>query len=320
MEFMLLRDQGQFVTAGDRRTSRGIVSQRVMAWLALCCLALLLQGCASVAKSGWVKKQVGKGVYPTLETFHDVAMGCQDMEIVKTTMEAYVLLAETLAVSSPENQDLAVFASRIYAYLSFGFVVHEDLERARKLYWKGIELGKKALRLNPDLKEALDRGEPLYRNVHLLRPEKDVPAAFATALNQGMLLICSLDVPEAVGEANAFKALCDWVIEHDPTYFCGGTYSLIGVFYGLKPGIMGGGPEKARKEFDEAIRINPDFLLHHYLFARYVPTLIHDEPLFDKTLQFVREADSMAVPEFAALNEVAKLKARLLDENRDLYF
>jgi len=283
-------------------------------------MILTCPGCASLGGSSWVKRQAANGIYPTLQDFHDVALRCDDLPILKTTMESYILLVDTLVEESPKNQDLLVLSSMLYAYYSFGFVVDEDLERARRLYWKGIAMGKRALNLNPALKKALERGEPLYKVVDLLRPRKDITAAFCTALNQGMLLICSLDQPEAFGEANAFRALNDWVIEHDEDYFCGGAVTLLGVYYGIMPAMMGGGPDKAQKEFRRSMEICPDFLLHDYLYARYVPPLIDDEALFDKLIGRIMEADANADPRYAALNEVAKQKALLLEEDRDLYF
>jgi len=289
-------------------------------WIMLLCVTLLPLGCASLGNSAWVKKQAANGLYPTFKDFHDVALRCDDLQILKTTMESYVLLVDTLIEESPKNQHIIVLASSLYAYYSFGFVVHEDLERARKLYWKGINIGKRALKLNPALKKALEQGEPLYKNVDLLRPKKDLEAAFCTALNQGMLLICSLDQPDAFGEANDFKALTEWIIDLDEGYFYGAAHSLMGAYYGIMPAMMGGGPEKAQKAFLKAIEINPNLLLHYYLYARYVPTLIDDEALFDELIGKIMDKPSDADPRVAGLNEVAKVKARLLEEDRDLYF
>jgi len=309
---------------GKRKTlqqvsTRNIVLCRILL-IVFVCLLPVVQGCTTLGGSGTVKRQAANGLTPILSDFHDVAMRCDDLGILKTTLEAYILLVETLIQESPKNTDLMVFASRLYAYYSFGFVVHEDLERGRKLYWKGIAWGKQALKLNRSVKEALDQGEPLYKCIPHLRPGKDVPAAFVTGLNQGMLLICSLDQPEAFGEANAFRALTEWVVEQEDNYFFGGARSLLGVYFGLMPPMAGGGADKARKEFDRSIEINPDFLLHYYLFARYVPTLIDDEPLFDKLVKHVQEADSAVDPRYAALNEIAKFKMKLLEEDRYKYF
>ncbi len=324
MNTVLFQEKSLFIAGRQKQTGKGPKLQNIrrhaLRWLLPGCLLLIVQGCTALGSSGWVKRQAANGVYPTLSDFHDIALRYDDLTILKTTMEAYLLLTETLVASSPDNTDLTAFLSKMYGYYSFGMVVHEDLERARKLYWKGIQHGKNALMTNPSLKRAVEQGTPLYKALEHLRPEKDLNAAFALALNQGMLLICSLDVPEAVGEANAFKALCQWVIAHDETYFCAGTHSLLGVYYALMPAMMGGGPKKAQEEFDMAIKLYPDFLLHHYLTARYIPTLVDNEPLFDELIQHILEADSGASPDYIAFNEIAKLKARLLEKNRDLYF
>jgi len=305
---------------GAPRRARGRRPLRPWTPAAVLLLAVTVSGCAALGGGAWVKRSAANGLYPTLRDFHDLALRCDDLAIVKTTLESYLLLVDTLVQESPENQDLLVLSSMLYAYYGFGFVVDEDLERGRRIYWKGIERGKRALALNRSLRKSMEKGEPLYRSVELLRPGRDVPAAFCTALNQGMLLICSLDLPEAFGEANAFKALTEWVIAHDEAHFCGGAVTLLGVYYGIMPAIMGGGPDKAEKAFRRAMEICPNFLLHDYLYARYVPTLIDDEELFDRLIGRVLETGAEADPRYAALNEVAKRKARLLDRDRELYF
>jgi len=283
-------------------------------------LAVAAPGCAALGESAWVKRQVADAIYPTLKDFHDMALRCDDLGVVKTTLESYLLLLETLVEANPGNRDLLVLTSMMYAYYGFGFAVDEDVERGRRFYWKGIAMGKRALEMNRSVRKAMERGEPFYRSVDYLRPGKDVPAAFATAMNQGMLLICSMDQPEAFGEAIAFKALSDWVNEHDEGYFCGGARTLVGVYYGLMPVVAGGGADKAQAEFLRAMEICPDFLLHPAMYARYVPTLIDDEDLFDELIGLVRGADSRADPRYAAMNEVARRKANLLDSRRGLYF
>jgi len=286
----------------------------------LICSCLLVQGCAAAGRSSWVKRQATNGLYPTIADFVEVALRCDDPAILKTTMESYLLLLETLSRKSPKNRDLLVLASTLYAYYSFGFVVDEDLERARKLYWKGIALGKQALALNPSVKHALDRGEPFYKALEGLDPAEDVPAAYCTAMNQGMLLICSLDVMEAFAEANAYKALCDWIVRHEESYFHGATHTLLGVYYAIMPAVSGGGAEKAKKEFERAIALDNRLLLHYWGYARYYPTLVDDEGMYDELIRHILEADPATDPSLTALNTIAKKKARLLDRNRGLFF
>lgn len=304
----------------ERRSlpSGASVSRRFLTvWV---CLLLLGPGCTSLGGSAWVKRRAVNGLYPTLDDFYNVALRCDDPVVLKGTLESYLLLIETLSEANPNNRDLLVIASTLYAYYGFGFVVDEDVERARKLYWKGIALGKKALASNRSLRRALDQGDPLYKAVSHLRPDRDVPAAFCTALNQGLLLISSLDVVEAFAEANAFRALTEWIIEHEETFFHGASHALLGVYFGLMPVMAGGGPEKARKEFEKAIRIDNRLLLHYWAYARYYPTLVDDEDLFDELIGHILDADPSAEPSLTAINMISKNKARLLDRDRDLYF
>lgn len=306
--------------AGPATTVKGQGVWRFFGLMVVFCLLTATQGCSALGGSAWVKRNAANGLFPTLNDFYQNALRCDDPVILKTTLESYLLLVETLAQESPKNPDLLVLASTLYAYYSFGFVVHEDLERARKLYWKGIALGKQALMLNPSVKKALDQGEPLYKAVPLLRPDRDVPAAFCTALNQGMLLICSLDVVEAFAVANAFRALDEWVIENQETYFHGAAHSLLGVYFGIMPVMAGGGPAKAQKEFKKALSIDNRCLLHYWAYARYYPTLIDDEALFDELIQYIQDADPSVEPSLTAINLISKKKAELLEQDRDFYF
>jgi hypothetical protein len=283
-------------------------------------LLVCVQGCASLGNSGWVKRQAASGLYSTLNDLVNVGMRSDDLVLLQRTLEADLLLVDTLVANNPENRDLRVLASTLYAYYGFGFVVHEDLNRGRNLYWKGIDHGMQALGMNKNFKKAMDQKMPPEEAVKHLRPGKDVPAAFFTAMNIGLLMICSVDVPAALILGDTLKALVLWVIEVEEGYLHGASHTLIGAYYAIMPGMLGGGPEKASREFERAIALNRDFLLHHYFYARYVPTLVIDEEHFNQLLEHIRASASNADPSCTALNEMAKFKAELLDENRDLYF
>jgi hypothetical protein len=292
--------------------------RRAVLWAVF--LLIAAPGCSALGSSALVKRCAIDGLLPTVEDLVDTALRSDDRVLVRATLEADLILLDTFVARNPGSRQLLVLASKLYGYYAFGFVVDEDLDRARALYWKGIALGKKALSFNRGFQKRIDEGEPLYRAVDRLDPEKDVPAAFVTALNMGLLLICSLEVPEALGEANSFRCLAEWVVRHDETYHYGAPHTLLGVYFGIMPAVLGGGEEKARREFLRAIEINDRWLLHYYFYARYVPTLIGDEELFDQLIGHVLGADSRAVPDSVILNEVAKVKARLLQQNRRLYF
>ena len=302
--------------------SRSLLSKRT--WFGVCAsflsLMIVFQGCASIGSAGWVKRSAITGLLPTLEDLVPVAMRTDDLVLVGSTMEGWMIVLDSLVEASPDNRDLLLLTSRFYSYYSFGWVIDEDVERGRKLYWKAIDYGTRALRMNKKFAEALDDRVDPMEAVKLLDPKKDVEAAFYTALAQGMLLIASLEVPEALILGDLFKALDLWVVEVEETYHWAAAHTLIAIFYSIMPGIVGGGPEKALPHFERAIELNDTLMLHYWGYARYYPTLIGDEELFDQLLEKMETTPVDINPEVTALNAVSKRKGRLLDKNRGLWF
>ena len=292
--------------------------------LGLCLLTLLLMfvlhGCSTIGGSSCVNRHAANGLYSTLEDLLAVSLASNDPVLVGSTLASWLLVVDTLVKESPENRNLLVFACRLHAYYSFGWVIDEDLERGRKLYWKGIDYGMRALRMNEPFREALDQNVLPEEAVKLLDPQKDLPAAFYTSLVLGLLLISSLDLPEVLILGDTFKELTLWAIDVDETFHYGAGHTLIGIYYGIMPGMLGGGPDKSKKHFDKAIELDETLLLHYWGYARYYPTLTGDEEHFDQLLDHIRNTPSDINASVTALNEVVKQKARRLDEHRNHWF
>jgi hypothetical protein len=85
--------------------------------------------------------------------------------------------------------------------------------------------------------------------------------------------------------------------------------------------MMGGGVDKAKKEFDIVFEITDGkFLLAKVLFAQYYATLLKEEELFKNTLNEVLNTPSDILPDATLANEVAKVKAKILLEKAGEYF
>ncbi len=288
-------------------------------------------GCAAVGGNSIVKKSVSNIAVPTVNDLVGVGLSHDDLVIVQSLLEADLVLVETLALNSPNNKELLAITSKLYGYYSFGFVVvdeYEDvddeerqhrLNRARKLYWRGIDYGMKGLKTNTKFREALENSVPFKEALAFLT-KKDLPAAYGAAFNMGLNLICSLDVPKVLAISNDYVDLTKWIIKTDETFEYGTSHVLLGVFYAIMPAVGGGGPEKARTEFDKAIKIAPDFLVNHFFYARYYPTLIIDEETFDRELNYIFNFPMDRLKSVRALNEVALKKANEINKNRDFYF
>jgi tetratricopeptide (TPR) repeat protein len=304
---------------------------RVFRLLPVMLLAVCISGCATIGGMGFVKSTVSDMALPTINDLVDNGLRSDDLVVLQSMLEADLVLLETLARNSPDNLELNALVSKLYGYYGFGFVVideYEDvddavrekgLERARNLYWHGIDYGMKALKTNRNFRKALEKGAPIKEAVKYLR-KKDLPAAYGTAFNMGLNLICSLDVPQVLAMAEDFVDLTDWILETDETIEYGTTHVLLGVYYAIMPAVGGGGPDKALAEFKKAIEIEPNFLINHFFYARYYPTLLLEEDLFDREINYILDYSVDDFPAVRALNKVAQRKAADMKANRDYYF
>ncbi len=294
-------------------------------------LPVYVSGCAVIGGMPLVQRTISDLAVPTINDLLDTGLRHDDLVVVQSLLEADLILLETLAVNSPDNMALNALVSKLYGYYGLGFVVVDDyedidetereqrLERARSVYWRGFDYGVKALKTNKKFKKAIENDKPFKEGVKFLK-KKDLPAAYGAALNMGLNLICSLDVPKVLDLAEDFVDLTNWIIETDETIEYGSAHVLIGVYYAIMPAVGGGGPEKARASFEKAIKIEPNFLLSHFFFARYYPTLILDEEIFDRELDYVFNFPLDTFPSIKVLNKVAQRKAREISDNRDYYF
>lgn len=294
-------------------------------------MTVFVAGCAAIGNRPVFKKSIGNIAVPTIEDLVSVSLSHNDLTVVQSLLEADLIVLETLARNSSDNMKLLSITSKLYGYYSFGFVVadeyedisneerNERLTRARNLYWRGIHLGIEALNTNRKFKEALSKGVSFKEALRFLN-EKDLPAAYSTAFNMGLNLICSLDEPKIIVLSNDYVDLTKWLIETDEFNEYGTAHVLLGVFYAIMPVVNGGGPLKARKEFERAIEISPEFLINHFFYARYYPTLVVDEDTFDREMNFIFSFSMDTFPSARILNEVALKKAKSIHRNRGFYF
>lgn len=294
-------------------------------------LPVYVSGCAAIGGTGFVKSTISDMAVPTINDLVDTGLAHDDLVVLESLLEADLILLETLALNSPGNMELNALVSKLYGYYGYGFVVVDEyqdvdkdvreqgLERARNMYWRGIDYGMKALKTNRKFRKALANDVPMKDALRCLKKD-DLPAAYGTAFNMGLILICSLDVPKVLALANDFVDITNWILATDETIEYGTTHVLLGVYYAIMPAVGGGGPVKALAEFERAIEIEPNFLLNHFLYARYYPTLLLEEELFDRELDYILNYSTDEFPAARALNKVAQKKAADMRANRDYYF
>ncbi len=276
---------------------------------------LLLQGCGSFIRMGL------RSASSVLNDLIRATYKHNDPELVREAIPASLLILDGLIETDPENYELLVLASQGYSGYAMAFVEDEDPERAKKLYLRGRDYGLRALRLCKKFRKAMDNREPM--DLALKKLNKDfVPAMFWTVSNWAAYIYLSRRDTSVLFEISDVTALMERLRELNPEYFYGGVYLLYALYYANQPALTGGGPEKAKEEFEKVFKISNDkFLLARVLFAKFYAVPLKDEALFEAELKKVLDTPSDVLPDALFMNEVAKIKAKnLLRRKGELFF
>jgi hypothetical protein len=244
-------------------------------------------------------------------------------------------LLEGMQRSSPKDSIVLYMLARSFASYTFGFVENDILEaqginepiekaataRAKRFYGRGKKFGLMLLSKNSAFKKSLDGSLDSFKKALNGFHKKDVPALFWTAFDWGSLINLSKNSPEAIAEIPRIEAMMKRVMELDENYYYAGPHQFFGVFYASTPKMLGGQPEVAKKEFEEAIQFtHGKDLMTKVLYAQYYAVQIQDRSLYRSLLKEVVDADAAQLPEQRLANELAKRRAEILLNKEKMFF
>lgn len=280
----------------------------------LCCAVLLaLPGCIRTIAITTVGGIVEDGFGAFTEE--------GDLDLVEKALPANLKLLEVMLKNEPDDTRLLLLLSEGYSSYALGFVEDTDVERARVLYKRGRDFGIRALRQNPVLDKALNGTVDDLKSALAGLDNENVPAVFWTAFGWGSYINLSLTSPDALTDLPRTELMMQFVASKDSAFYYGGAHVFLGTLYGGRPRMLGGDPERSRRHFEAAVRINGGkFLMTYVYFARSLAVQTMDEELFDKLLAMVSGSSLDVLPEFRLGNAIAKKKADLLIRRRaDLF-
>jgi hypothetical protein len=258
---------------------------------------------------------------PVLQNTVDVALRSEDTQLVRDALPTSLLLLEGMIETNPKNRDIAVLASMLYFAYGFAFVEEEDPARASELYDRGRELGWQALD-RPETAAAIREGSfaEVEAALEELR-ERDAEALLWVCGNWGMWIELNLGRPAAVADFARLMPLVERVAELDDTLFWGMPRILLGAMHASRPVMLGGDPERARKEFDRAFEVSSrNLLLAQVFFAKTYCVQTFDQDAFESSLREVLEAPAGQLPDGELLNQIARLQADVLLERSEEIF
>jgi hypothetical protein len=263
-----------------------------------------------------------------------------DLTLLAQSMPAHIKLLETLLASDPHNRDLLVLLARLYG--GYAFAILETESEARRLeqpsvvalgfpgqdleettaryYQRGCAYALRALEsTHPQAGSQLNRLQAADEFMASLGLS-DMPALFWYGFNLGGYVQHSLDSVAAVAKAHLVEKAMNRVVELDEGYYYGSAHLALLVYYGSRPPMMGGSPEKARRQWERHQQLSPGFRgLRDLYLARYVLVQAQDRAEFVKRLSAIsRDPDEGAST--ALLAKVAAVRARIYLGAVDTFF
>ena len=242
-----------------------------------------------------------------------------DPETVKQAVPAYLILISSMIKGDPDNVELLISGSRLYGAYASVFV--EDRLRQKRLSTISFDYAHHAFCVHkPSACNIRELSYYEFEQSLKLFNEKDVQVLFALGSAwAGWLQAHSADW-NAVAELPRIKAIIQRVLELEPTINNGDAYLYMAVMESFLPPAMGGKPELAKKNFEQAIEVsNGSNLMAKLLYAEKYARLVFDKELHDKLLTEVINA-SVENDESTLINSIAQHKAELLLAQSDEYF
>lgn len=242
-----------------------------------------------------------------------------DPETVKQAVPAYLILVSSMIKGDPDNVELLISGSKLYGAYASVFV--EDRGRQKRLSTVSFDYAHHAFCVYKEA--ACNIRELSYyefeQSLQLFNKE-DVQVLFAMGSAwAGWLQANSADW-NAVAELPRIEAIIQRVLELDPAVNNGDAYLYMAVMQSFLPPAMGGKPELAKKNFEQAIKVsNGTNLMAKLLYAEKYARLVFDKELHDKLLQEVIDS-RIENDEMTLINSIAQHKAKRLLAESDEYF
>lgn len=278
--------------------------------LAIVSSLLILSGCGQLVSNA--KKEFAEDLSATI-------LEQNDPETVRQAVPAYLILVSSMIKGDPDNVELLISGSKLYGAYASVFV--EERERKQRLSALSLDYAQHAFCIyTPENCNFRELSYYEFEQVLTQFNKEDAPVLFALGSAwAGWLQANSADW-NAVAELPRIKAIIQRVLEIDPLINNGDAYLYMAVMESFLPPAMGGQPELAKNNFEQAIKIsNGENLMARLLYAEKYARLVFDKELHDQQLREVINA-RIENNESTLINSIAQYRAKILLDESDGYF
>jgi len=245
--------------------------------LASMALTVLLSGCAVTR----LPASLGEGV-----------VNNDDLGTVREGLPTYLLILDGTIVNYPKNIGLKQTAANLNGSYASLFV--DEPKRRKLMINKALRLAMEATCLHN--KEACNlrdmKFEPFEALVASMDKKKDLEALYTLGSAWAGYVQENTDDWNAIAELAKVQKIIEQVVAIEPEYESGQALLYLGVLNSLVPASLGGKPEVAKDYFEQAITASDHRnLIVKVFYAKQYARLIFDQPLHDRLLQEVLDAD-----------------------------
>ena len=243
-----------------------------------------------------------------------------DVTLVSQAVPTFLLLLEGMIEDDPDNPGLRTEAAK--GYTSYGVLVEaEDPERARRVYRRAMDHGRRAMMRNDRAAAFLDSPYPEFTSITEVLEKKDLETVFWAASAWGAWISLNTGSMAALAGLPRVILLMEWVLEQDETYQDGSAHIVLGIYYAAMPPMLGGQPENARFHFERALELTEEQSAIVFVqMARFYAVQQFDRELYVSLLERALAIPADSAPELTLQNEAAHRQARrLLLETDDIF-
>lgn len=285
-------------------------NRKIFRLLMVVCLASTLMAGSGCIKQA-VKAGVGFGAVPVMDMMMETLFDSPCATLLKDGMASNVLLVTALAEMDPDNRDL--LSKTCFLYTSYGLMTEDENPKyAEELYSIAKGYGLRALKTEKKFALGMAEGKKIPELVGFLGDPYLEPLCW-TGLAYGLFLMQNMDDPMALMDMPDCIAMVQRSMEIDDNYMFGMGKAFMAGYYAMLPEFLGlgGGPVASAAMFEEARKVSGGkFLMVDVFEARFLSTYVDDQERFDMLLNKVLDSDPTILPGGAALNDMARIKAK----------
>ena len=240
-----------------------------------------------------------------------------NIDLVCAGTPAYLLMLDSMLVSSPDNRDLLL--TGVQSFSAYAMALEEcagaddpqiaPITEKAKLY--GLRLLSHYLPLHTE-----ENGALLDQALAKL-DRSDVADVFWGTFGWLTWVKGQQGSPEAIADMVEIEQIMTRLLALDESYQAGAIHLFFGTYYAARPAMLGGRPDLSKFHFEKALRLAKHrFLLTQTTYAETLARATFDKELHDQLLNEVLGFPIAEAPEYGLSNQIAVHRARrLLQEN-----